>query len=279
MKDQGQGVPAEAAAQLHIFRKRLPLQVCLQETLRSLGSTDGQNCLDIGDDNGMIGYHLRKHGGKWSSVVTSPEALATVKQVLPENAFLMEKNTLPFKKKTFDCVVVVCALERFQNDSAFIEECHRVLKPDGRLVVNVARTKSVSLVNLVRRALGVTLQKKGWIRGGYTESELFTILKDGFDVHNMRSYSRLFIELVDAVVARLSLGRAVEDGGDPRLKRMFSIAGPFYRLAFQLDMLLFFSRGHHLIATAKRRAWSPRKAPILVDGRSITEAVLSRPGI
>jgi hypothetical protein len=31
-----------------------------------------------------------------------------------------------------------------------------------------------------------------------------------------------------------------------------------------------------MIAMAKRRAWHPRKTPVLVDGRSISEAVLSK---
>ena len=273
-------LPAGANTQLQIFRKCLPLQVCLQEISRTLGPTEDLSCLDIGDENGLISYHLRKRGGKWCSVATRPESVPSLKQVLSENVFAMDKNGLPFKKKTFDAVVVVSALELFANDSAFIEECHRVLKPDGRLVVHTIRTKPFSLVNLVRRALGVTYQKKEWVRAGYTEPELFTILKDGFDVHNMRAYSRFFTELVDAVVDRLSLGPRARNGGrDARLSRIYSVAGPFYRLAFQLDMLLFLNRGHHLIATAKRRAWRPRKAPILVDGRSITEAVLSRPGI
>jgi len=278
MKDTA--LPVEAEIQLHIFRKCLPLQVCLQEIIRVLGPSDDLDCLDIGDDNGMISYHLRKHGGKWSSAVAGRESADVVRQFLSENVVPMEDGTLPFEKKAFDCVVVVSALERFANDSAFIEECHRVLKPDGRLVVNVSRTKPASLVNFLRRLLGVTYQRKGRVRGGYTESELFTILKDGFDVHNMRSYSRFFTELVEAIVDRFAQGvRGQGAEKDRRLKRIFSVAGPFYRLAFQLDMLLFFNRGHRLIATAKRRSWRPRKAPILVDGRSITEAVLSRPGI
>jgi hypothetical protein len=51
---------------------------------------------------------------------------------------------------------------------------------------------------------------------------------------------------------------------------------PLFGLAYQLDFLLFFSRGNYLIANAKRRAWLPRKTPVLSDGRSITEAVLSK---
>ena len=79
-------------------------------------------------------------------------------------------------------------------------------------------------------------------------------------------------------VERLAFGRgnsgAIPPGRYPR--RVLSIGGFFYKIAEQFDMLLLFNRGHRLVAVGKRRGWRPRDAPILVDGRSISEAVLSR---
>ena len=56
--------------------------------------------------------------------------------------------------------------------------------------------------------LGLTFEKQGRVRPGYTESALFNILKDGFDVHHVRSYSRFFVEFVDAWV-RYSMDRPI----------------------------------------------------------------------
>ena len=135
-----------------------------------------------------------------------------------------------------------------------------------------------AVIRLLQKVLGLTYQKKGLVRPGYSESQLFSILKHGFNVLNMRSYSRFMVEFTDTLVqffaARIKSGEGRSN--DDRITRLFSIAGPLYRLAFQIDMLLFFTRGYYLIAMAKRRAWRPRKAPVLVDGRSISEAVLSR---
>ena len=169
-------------------------------------------------------------------------------------------------------------LEMIPSDDAFIEECHRVLKTDGRLVLNASYIKDWSLINLLRTVFGLTPEKRGKIRPGYSESDLFRILKNGFDVHNIRSYSRFFLELIDTIVQFLA-GRSGKGAEAPEKKRMrvYSLFGPLYWLAFQLDMLLFFTKGHHLIALAKRRAWRPRNAPVLVDGRSISEAVLTKP--
>jgi hypothetical protein len=109
---------------------------------------------------------------------------------------------------------------------------------------------------------------------GYSEGELFRALKDGFDVHGMHSYSRIFVELVELMTAAALARR--EGGADVEtLVRVHRRAYPVAWLAYQLDLLMFFTRGHRLVATAKRRAWLPRKTPILIDGRSISEAVLS----
>jgi hypothetical protein len=127
--------------------------------------------------------------------------------------------------------------------------------------------------------LNLTYADRGWVREGYTESQLFSILKHGFDVHHMRSYSRFLEELADTIVMAMANRAKARSSGDwEGSTRLFAIAGPFYRIAYQLDMFLFMGHGFNLIATAKRRAWRPRNAPVLVDGRSISEAVLSKAG-
>jgi SAM-dependent methyltransferase len=196
--------------------------------------------------------------------------------VAEEDVGVLSGEELPFEKKMFDAVVIVDFLERVRSDELFIEECHKVLKPDGRLILNVARVKPYSFVGLLRRMLGLTFEGRGLARPGYTETDLFRILKDGFDVHNMRSYSRFFVELTHTFVQFAESRGGTGDGREKGGRRLYTVANVFYRVAFQLDMLLFFTRGFSLIASAKRRGWRPRKTPVLVDGRSITEAVLSR---
>jgi len=277
MPETSIALPPEAAEQGRIFKKSLPLQIKMHETLRSLGSTEGEVCLDIGADNGMMSYHLRKRGGAWDSVVTSAGSAAAVREVVKDHVHVLEQRELPFKEKTFDAVVILGHLEDLAADDAFIEECHRVLKTDGRLVLNVSHAKDFSLINFLRTVLGLTPEKLGMVRPGYSESDLFRILKNGFNVHHMRSHSRFFVAFTDTM-AQFLLGRARRAGEGTEKKRLatYSLFSVLYWLSFQLDMLLFFTRGHHLIALAKRRAWRPRNAPVLVDGRSISEAVLSK---
>ena len=261
----------------HVFRKSDLLQSKLHELLRVLGNTAGLTCVDVGCENGKISSLLRQEGGEWHSVAPSPSAEGSMKALVGDSVYLMDGLQLPFKKKQFDIVIVMDSLEKVAADGGLIEECHRVLKPDGRLILSVTHVKSWSLADLVRRAIGLTPENRGLVRKGYTESQLFNILKNGFDVVNMRSYSRFWVQFVDAMVQfYLRRHPPLSDSDGKRLMRAYSIAGPFFALATQLDMFLFFTRGHCLIASAKRRTWRPREAPVLVDGRSISEAVLSK---
>jgi SAM-dependent methyltransferase len=278
MKEPELDLAPETGQELFLFRKCLPYHLRLQESLRFLeGGTEGRVCLDVGAGNAVVSYHLRKLGGEWHTVPGPDQSKAAVKTVVGKNVKEAAGGALPFGDKTFDVVVVFDALQRVASPEEFIAECHRVMKPDGRLIIHSEHAKAWSLVRPIRSLLRVTYERRGLSRSGYTESDLFALLKHGFDVHQVRSYSRFWVEVVDAASQAMLARR---DPTSPEyadsVRGVYSIVGPLYRLAYQLDLLLFFTRGHSLVAIAKRRAWRPRNAPVLVDGRSISEVVLSR---
>jgi len=277
MDEAGKVIPAEAQRDLHLFRKCMPLRMKLHEVLRYIDDTQERTCLDIGAGNAMISYHLRNAGGEWHTVTATGSGAASARALLDSNVGEFSGLPLPFEDKTFDIVVVLDFLQEVKSPDEFIAECHRILKPDGRLIVNVAHSKSWTPIRPLRSLLGLSYEKLGLLRPGYSESRLFNILKHGFDVHQMRSYSRFFVELTDVVVQAIVRRITMKgDASGEKSMRFYSGAGLFYRLAFQFDLLLFFTRGHALIAVAKRRGWRPRNAPVLTDGRTLTEVVLSR---
>jgi ubiquinone/menaquinone biosynthesis C-methylase UbiE len=47
----------------------------------------------------------------------------------------LEKHILPFKNKSFDCIVAAFVINYIKNASALIKELKRILKDDGRLLV------------------------------------------------------------------------------------------------------------------------------------------------
>lgn len=277
MQDTSDSLPPAAERDFRVFRKSVPLQIKLREVAQALGETDGLVCLDVGAQNSMLSYRLRKRGGDWHTALADRSLVESCEAVLGENVHLLDGDSFPFEDKTFNVIVVTDFLEGVVSADTFIEECHRTLMPDGRLIVNVRRPKPFSVIGPLRKMLGVGYETAENARPGYSESELFGILKHGFNVHHMRSYSRFFVEFTDIMIRFLARRIEKKDGGNERkLKRLYAIAGPLYELARQLDILLFFTRGHNLIATAVRRTWRPRNAPVLTDGRTITEAVLSK---
>jgi len=265
MSESEQGI-TRAELDVHIFRKSVPLQVTLQEILKVVGDMDGKSGVAIGSCNAMLSYQLRRSGGSWQELVLDANTASNIREVVGEDVHVFDGAAFPFRAKSFDVVVVLEGLSAQPSDADFIEMCHKALKPIGRLVVCVPRAKRFSLINPVRALFGLG-------GGGYTESHLFSILKHGFDVMSMRTYSRFSVELVDAFVR--GLARRRHERVPASQLRLYAVAYGFYWIAYQLDLLIFFARGHRLIACAKRRAWRSRDAPILIDGRSISEAVLS----
>jgi SAM-dependent methyltransferase len=278
---------AEPQWHLKLFGKSLTKQAKLREILRLLGPAGAAEGLDLGGDNGVISYFLRRHGGTWCSADLSPKAVASIRQLVGGDVREMTGSELPFEDARFDVVVVIDLLEHVRDDARFIEECHRVLKPAGRLIVNVPHVKRGAVLRPIRRLLGLTDERHGHVRPGYTESQLFDLLKDGFDVKEAHTYSRFFVEALDTVIqfASKAASRGASDakgvmldrqdfGRVAKLFRVYSVLYPFFLLAAQLDALLSFTRGYSLIGVAHKRPWRPRRAPVLSDGRSIAEAAL-----
>lgn len=260
-----------------LFQKNLPLRSRLREIVRLIANLEKNMCLEITCSTPIISYYLRKVGGKWYTAVTEKQHQLFMK-CLGENVHVFTEHALPFKKNTFDIIVLIDILERVQSDADFIEQCHKLLKPEGFLVVHTRQTKKYSLLNPLRRLLGIKQNEA--VRDGYTETELFRVLRDGFNVREVKTYSHFFVEAVDAIAQTIVERRKAHGNMDAvSLLRLYRIINVFYLIAAQFDLFLFFTKGRYLVATAQRRAWRPRRTPVLVDGRSIVEAVLRKPGI
>ena len=263
--------------QIAAFRRNLPAQLQLHELRRAVGRADGLTCLDVSSQPALFSLHLRKAGGDWQTAVPDQYRADAARAVLDGRVCVLRAGRLPFEDKTFDLVVLSDLLEAFEDDTALVRECHRVLKSDGRLMVTARNLKRWSLINLLQPLLGLSPLRLGWARRGYTEKMLFQVLKTGFDVVSLRSHRRILVECVDTLV-RAALGCAPAAAPDrPGAgRRAYLLAAFPYRLAYQLDVLFFFTRGFAWTAVARRRPWRPRQAPVLSDGRTIPEAVLSR---
>jgi SAM-dependent methyltransferase len=227
----------------------------------------GRHNLDVGADNGVISYLLRRRGGHWQSADLDPRAVASIRQLVGGEVFQLDGARTPFADREFDQVVIVDYLEHIADDRAFAGELARILKPGGIVVVNVPHLQPGSPLNRLRHRIGLTDEWHGHLRPGYTVESLREVLGPRFAVERAVTYSRFGSELVDTALngmyeamrkrsgtAGISKGNVVTGDDLSRHRKQFrllSLLYPVLRLTASTDRLLPWQPGHKLIVRAR----------------------------
>ena len=241
---------------IKLFNKSPLKQEKYKQITALLGDATGLKCLDIGSDNGVISYLLRERGGQWSSADLVEETVESIKSLVEDNVYKIDGLTIPFKDNEFDCVVIVDFLEHIETDKEFLRELNRIIKPGGRLIVNVPNPKE-GLLRKVRFAIGQTDEAHGHLRAGYSVDTLRTIMPEAFELRSHSSYSKLFSVLIDtAITFALELvankkqskkGTVVTKDDINKQKKLFklySLIYPIIALFVSLDKLIPFGHGN-----------------------------------
>jgi SAM-dependent methyltransferase len=254
-----------------LFRRSVLKQEKFGRIVEMLGPVEGKTCLDVGGDNGVISYLLRQRGGTWHSADLDPATVESIRELVGPDVHLIDGGRTPFPDRFFDVVVIVDFLEHIHTDRQFADELGRILRPGGHLIVNVPHLKPRSLLNRLRHAIGLTDEKHGHVRPGYTLAGLRELLDDRFVVQASRTYSRAFSELIDVALnaayelrrrprpapARSAKGTVVTRADlDSRQGqfRALALLYPGLWLVSRLDRLLVLQPGYKLIVKCVRRA-------------------------
>lgn len=258
---------------LRLFAKSVLKQAKWRQIDSLVGETAGKRALDLGADNGVISHLLREKGGSWASADLDPTAVVEIRALVESDVHLTDGQSLPFADATFDLVVIIDMLEHMTDDNTLVDEIHRVLRPGGRLIVNVPHVKRFSALRRLRLVLGLTDEWHGHVRPGYTRRELERLLADRFAIRTQRTYNRFFSELLDIALnyayTRKSGGNEPETakgtvvtGQDvakhDKLFRLYSFLYPFMRCFTMLDHLAAPVAGYSLIIAADRVDVAPR---------------------
>jgi ubiquinone/menaquinone biosynthesis C-methylase UbiE len=249
---------------LRLFRKS-PLKRDKVGALQAgLGPVEGKRCLDLGSDNGVVSLLLRQQGGSWASGDLTPETVDAIRGLVGTDVHLVNERHLPFADAEFDVVVVADMIEHVEDETAFVAELARVLRPEGRLIVNTPHARDTALRRL-RLKLGQTDLKHGHVRQGYTRETLASLLQPAFNVLEARTYTKAFSETVDTVMqwGLESLGKkgskkgVVVTGTDlnrhAKLFTAYSLVFPFVWVFSRMDVLLPWNDGYRLLMTATRK--------------------------
>lgn len=229
------------------------------------------NLLDIGLPNPAASAELRACGGTWSTIARSPAHAAEAASFLKTDvACLGCGGEIPYADRVFDVVVVALDIFTAMPDTmAFIKECNRVLRPTGLLILSVQAKRSLSILDSIRARH--TKDPANPYAPKFTEESLFDTLKNGFDVLEVESYCKFFVEW-----ARLRERKLAEDGlSEGQIAQQL---GTRFAVSNVADKILSFAaKGHVIIVSARRRQWSNRVGPLMVDGHSISDTVLFHP--
>ncbi len=270
-------VATDPAREMELFRRSPMRQTQLAELRTLIRSINAKKCLEITMTGGATSYYLRKHAGDWHTQVVSPKTVDITRALVSDNVGLLSaEQRLPFEDKHLDLIVLVDILETLANPTPLLDECHRVLCPSGHIALTAPYAGRLTPLRSLRRALERRTPVSAGVRREFREADLFELLKTGFDVIKTRSYAHFFSELINIFLQKSVRGIPADtpDAFERRIKR-HRIAHPFFRIAFQLDTLLYPLRGNQLVALARRHSWRPRNSPVLQKAESITGAVLS----
>ncbi|MEI6634589.1 MAG: class I SAM-dependent methyltransferase [Chlamydiota bacterium] len=245
---------------LKLFNKSILKKDKLAAILDLLPPPGGKTCLDLGGDNGVISLLLRRCGGEWHSADLDEGTVESIRALAGERVFQTDGTSLPFPDRALDTVVIIDFLEHIHDDRALIAELHRVMKDGGTLIVNVPRVKGRSLIRRLRNAMGLTDEKHGHVRPGYTPEGLRALLAGKFAVAQERIYSGFFTELLDACInaalageTRGAKGLVVTEKDLARNRkkyRLYAALYPFMAAFSRLDLVFPSGGGHKLIVRA-----------------------------
>ncbi len=230
-----------------------------------LPDLSNKTCLDIGADNGVLSYLLRQKGGVWFSADLDEHVVSSIRQMVGSNVLQLDGGKTEFADNTFDLVVIIDFLEHIHSDKEFVEELARIMKPEAELIINVPHFRPNAWVRKLRLAMGLSDEKHGHVRPGYTLQSIAQLADGKFSILDSKTYSKFFVELYDALISYLfekiqkgdgesgkgTVVTAADMSKNQKKFKLFSLIYPFVWLLSKLDNLLFFMPGYSLIVKAK----------------------------
>ncbi len=268
--------------QLDAFDKTLKKRQKYQVLQRSIGKTQGKDCLLVtcGDNNGATNYYFRAHGGRWKWADVEGDSNEDMERFLGDPVVHLDPAAFPYADETFDVIVVIDVMEHLPDDKEFLNEVRRVTRPGGTFLVTVPTSNSRKLANRMKERAGMGLDFYGHTRLGYSVPELETaVSKVGFQPQLADTYIRPVTELLElglnyGYVFMLSRKKSKtvtqrNDGaiGHPTsispttgnafnahsgAFRLYAMVYPILNAITKLDRLLGFTDGHAVLVRAVR---------------------------
>lgn len=111
-----------------------------RKILEWLDPKEGEKILDIACGGGELSLKIAEKGSKVCGIDMSEDAIKSARRLAERERILCEfkvgsAEDLPYPDEYFDKVVCSSSLEHFKDDIKPLKEMHRVLKPNGSVVL------------------------------------------------------------------------------------------------------------------------------------------------
>jgi demethylmenaquinone methyltransferase/2-methoxy-6-polyprenyl-1,4-benzoquinol methylase len=139
-------------------------------TLQKAGLRDGMRLLDVASGTGLMikaALELGVNAALVTGVDPSRGMLEQNRERNPKTVTLLEGKgeALPCADSTFDFVCMGYALRHVEDLRKLFSEFHRVLRPDGRvLILEITRPKNSVALRLMRFYMQKVVPRLGWLR-------------------------------------------------------------------------------------------------------------------
>ncbi len=97
-----------------------------------------ESILDVGCGTGSLLEVLKQHSDNVIGVDISPQALALCRQRGRHSVIQADGACLPLQSRAFDLITAIGVIEHIEDDTAFLAEMARLLRPGGTLIMLTA---------------------------------------------------------------------------------------------------------------------------------------------
>lgn len=121
-----------------------PIRKRVEESIMGISYISGGKLLDIGCGGGQFLYNMQRLGWDVFGVEIDRKAVKVAQEFYKlRNIYSGTLEEVKFPSDTFDVITMFHVIEHTENPITTFIECHRILKPTGKLIVITPNIKSL----------------------------------------------------------------------------------------------------------------------------------------
>jgi len=129
-----------------IFSLGKSIEKLSQRVQYAIEMVEGKMVLDIGCSSGAITKKIAEKDHKILGIDVLKSSIDIAKEFSSHPNATYEVRDLvtnPFPENSFDCILFLETIEHVENPAQYLKEFHRILKPNGRLILSTPNATSL----------------------------------------------------------------------------------------------------------------------------------------